>query len=563
MSATFLLINLIGAVALLLWAMRMVRTGMTRSFGGGLRAFLGRYLKNRFSALFAGIGVTTLLQSSTATCLMTASFAGRGLMATAAALAVMLGADIGTTLVAQFFTLNITWLSPILITAGLIAFLSGNRKRVRDLGRLGIGLGLMLLALRLIVADTQPLRESDVLLLTVDSLQGEPIVAILLAAVVTWVAHSSLATILLVSSLASVGAVPVALIFPLVLGANLGGALPALVATARSTPQARRVAIGNALFKLVGCIVAVPLLTVIPELVASIDTSPARQVVNFHTAFNVAIAAVFILLLGPVSRLLDHMIPDAPAVTDESQARYLDPDAFEEPVVALANARRETLHIADVLDDMLAKSMETLRRDDREYLAQVSGMDDIVDRLFEQTKLYLTDVSRHELGEEESRDCSDIMSFATNLEHIGDIIDKNLMELAAKKIRYQLRFSEDGLAEIESLHRRVQENLRLAMSVFVSGDRQLARKLMMEKDHFRDLERNAAESHHERLKSGKRESIETSSLHLDILRDFKRINSHLSSVAYPILEQSGELRATRLRKPKRNALPNGTALRPS
>lgn len=563
MSATFLLINLIGAVALLLWAMRMVRTGMTRSFGGGLRAFLGRYLENRFSALFAGIGVTALLQSSTATCLMTASFAGRGLMATMAALAVMLGADIGTTLVAQFFTLDIAWLSPVLITVGLIAFLSGSRKRIRDLGRLGIGLGLMLLALRLIVADTQPLRDSDLLLLTVESLQGEPLVAILLAAVVTWVAHSSLATILLIASLASVGAIPVALIFPLVLGANLGGSLPALVATARSAPQARRVALGNALFKLAGCLVAVPLLSVIPDLVASLGTEPARQVVNFHTAFNIALAAFFILFLGPVGRLLDRLIPDAPAVTDEGEARYLDPAAFDEPVVALANARRETLHIADVLDEMLAKSMETIRRDDREYLARVSGMDDIVDRLFEQTKLYLTDVSRHELNEEESRDCNDIMSFATNLEHVGDIIDKNLMELAAKKIRYQLRFSQDGLAEIESLHRRVQDNLRLAMSVFVSGDRQLARKLMMEKDHFRDLERTATESHHERLKSGRRESLETSSLHLDILRDFKRINSHLASVAYPILELAGELRATRLRKPKGSALPNGTALKPS
>ena len=176
------------------------------------------------------------------------------------------------------------------------------------------------------------------------------------------------------------------------------------------------------------------------------------------------------------------------------------------------------------------------RRDDRDYLTQVTDMDDIVDRLFEQTKLYLTDVSRHELDEEESRQCSDIMAFATNLEHIGDIIDKNLMELAAKKIKYKLQFSDDGMQDIRRMHQRVQDNLKLATSVFVSDDRQLARKLLQEKEHFRSLERDAAESHHERLKSGMRESLETSSLHLDILRDLKRINSHLSSVAYPILD---------------------------
>ena len=554
---------MIGAVALLLWAMRMVRTGMTRAFGGSLRLVLGRYLTNRFSALLAGIGVTTLLQSSTATCLMTASFVGRGFLVSAPALAVMLGADIGTTLIAQIFSLKITWLSPILIIIGLVAFQSGGRKRTRDFGRLSIGLGLMLLALQLIVSDTQPIRESQVTLLLVESLDGQPLAAILVAAAITWIAHSSLATVLLICSLAGIGAVPLSLVFPLVLGANLGGAIPAITATLGSPPAARRVALGNAVFKLVGCLAILPLLDEAPRYIAMIESDPVRQVVNFHTAFNVAIAVFFIGLVGPVSALLEWLLPDGPAPADEGQARYLDKGAVDEPAVALANARRETLRIADVLDEMLRKSMDTLRRDDREYLSMVSQMDDIVDRLFEQIKLYLTEISRHELGEEESRHCSDIMAFATNLEHIGDIIDKNLVELGAKKIKYRLHFSDEGLREIETMHQRVHDNLKLATSIFVSGDRQLARKLLLEKEHFRKLERDAAESHHVRLKDGKRESIETSSLHLDILRDLKRINSHLTSVAYPILEQAGELRASRLRERERDAAVEHPVLRPS
>jgi phosphate:Na+ symporter len=541
----------------------MVRTGMTRAFGSSLRLFLGRYLKNRFSALLAGIGVTTLLQSSTATCLMTASFAGRGILVAAPALAVMLGADIGTTLIAQLFSLKIGWLSPILIVIGLVAFQAGNRKRTRDFGRLSVGLGLMLLALQLIVADTQPIRESDLLLAVVESLGSEPVIAVLIAAVVTWLAHSSLATVLLICSLAGIGAIPLSLVFPLVLGANLGGAAPAITATLGSAPAARRVAIGNALFKLVGCLLLLPLLRWVPEYMALLESDPVRQVVNFHTAFNLALAVLFIGLVGPVSALLERLVPDGPVPADEGQARYLDKGALGEPAVALANARRETLRIADVLDEMLRKSMETLRRDDREYLSVVSNMDDIVDRLFEQTKLYLTDISRHELGEEESRQCSDIMAFATNLEHIGDIIDKNLVELAAKKIKYRLQFSDEGLREIQSMHQRVHDNLKLATSVFVSSDRQLARKLLLEKEHFRQIERDAAESHHVRLKDGKRESIETSSLHLDILRDLKRINSHLSSAAYPILEQAGELRSSRLRERGRGGAKERPVLRPS
>ena len=530
--------------------MRMVRTGMTRAFGAGLRQALGTHLVNRFSGFLAGLGVTALLQSSTATCLMTASFAGRGLVVTAPALAVMLGADVGTTLVAQVFSLNIAWLSPILIVAGLIAFQSGNRKRTRDIGRLMVGLGLMLLALKLIVANSAPIRESDVVILLVSALSDEPILAILLAALLTWVAHSSLAIVLLICSLVSADAIPLILVFPLVLGANLGGALTPVTATLGSAPAARRVAVGNALFKVAGCILLFPFLAQASEAIALLESDPVRQVVNFHTAFNLGLAIVFLALIGPVAALVQKWLPDGPAPDDEGEARYLDEAALDEPAVALANASRETLRIADILDEMLARSMETLRRDDREYLNSVTTMDDTVDRLYEQTKLYLTEVSRHELSEEDSRHCSDVMAFSTNLEHVGDIIDKNLMELAAKKIKYRLQFSREGLDEIEMLLCRVQENLKLASSVFVSGDTDLARKLLREKEHFRTLERDAAENHHERLKSGKRESIETSSLHLDILRDLKRINSHLTSVAYPILEVAGELRASRLRKRK-------------
>lgn len=542
--------NLIGAIALLLWAMRMVRTGMTRAFGGTLRLVLGQYMSNRFTAFLAGLGVTTLLQSSTATCLMTASFAGRGLVISAAALAVMLGADVGTTLVAQLFSLNIAWVSPVLITIGFIAFQGGQRKRTRDIGRLIIGLGLILLSLSLIVANSQPIRDSKIVLALVTSLGDEPLLAILLTALLTWLAHSSLATVLLIASLVGAGAIPVALIFPLILGANLGGAIPPITATLGSAAAARRVAVGNALFKATGCILVFPFLAYVAEFIPQIEADPVRQVVNFHTAFNLGLAMIFIFAIGPVSALMERWIPDRAVSTDEGEARYLDASAVEEPAVALANATRETLRIADILDEMLSGSMDTLRRDDKEALNLVTASDDIVDRLYEQTKLYLTDVSRQELGEEDGRRCNEIMSFSTNLEHIGDIIDKNLMELASKKIKYRLAFSEEGLSEIQDLHHRVQENLKLATSVFVSGDHALARKLLMEKDTFRQLERDAGESHHERLKNGMRESIETSSLHLDILRDLKRINSHLTSAAYPILEEAGELRTSRLRKSK-------------
>ncbi len=547
-SATEFLIRLLGAIALLLWGLRMVRSGVTRCYGSSLRNLLGEHLQNRFAAFLAGVGVTALLQSSTATCLMTASFASRGLVAMAPALSIMLGADVGTTLVAQLFSFPIGWLSPILLLFGVIAYNIGHNQRTHELGRVAVGIGLLLLALRLIVDNAAALRGSQTVLMVIESLADEPLLAVLIGVLLTWLAHSSLAIVLLVVSLVGTGAVPLPLAFALVLGANIGGTVPPIVATLSSAPAARRVAWGNAVFKLVGSILVLLLLEPVAAAVAFVQAEPVRQVVNFHMAFNLALAAVLVPLTGVLGDLAVRFMPDPPGPPDEAAPRYLDPAAQGEPALALACAARETLRMGDTLDLMLRGSLKALRSEDPEHLRRVSRMDDTIDRLHEAIKLYLTDIRRQPLDAEESRRWTDIMSFTTNLEHIGDIVDKNLIELAAKKIRYGYHFSDDGLAEIEALHRRVQENLQLAVNVFVSGDRQLARRLLEEKERFRELEFKAAENHHERLRHGKRESIETSSLHLDIVRDLKRINSHLTSVAYPILDKAGQLRRSRLKE---------------
>ncbi len=549
-SGTEFLINLLGAIALLLWGMRMVRTGVTRAYGSNLRHLLGEHLGSRFTSFLAGLGVTALLQSSTATCLMTASFASRGLVAAAPALAIMLGADVGTTLVAQLFSFPIGWLSPVLVLVGVIAYQSGHNHRTHELGRVAVGLGLLLLALRLIVANEGAVRNSPILLDMIESLGGEPVLAILFAALLTWIAHSSLAIVLLVVSLVGTGAVPLPLAFTLVLGANLGGTVAPIVATLSSAPAARRVAWGNAAFKVIGVVAILPLLGPAADLVGMIETAPARQVVNFHTAFNLALALVFVPMTVFLGNLALRLMPDPPTGEDESAPRYLDPTARAEPALALACAARETMRMGDTVALMLRGSLDALRGDDPEPIEVVSRMDDIVDRLHEAIKLYLTQIRRQPLDAEEGRRWTDIMSFTTNLEHIGDIVDKNLLELAAKKVRYSYHFSEEGLREIEILHKRVQENLQLAMNVFLSGELQLARRLLGEKDRFRELEFKAAENHHERLRHGKRESIETSSMHLDIVRDLKRINSHLTSAAYPILDKAGELRRSRLKEPE-------------
>lgn len=541
-----LLINVIGGVALLIWGVRMVRTGLNRALGGSLRRLVAASTGNRFTAFFVGLGVTTLLQSSTATALVAASFAGRGLLTSAMGIALMLGADVGSTLIVQALSFDIAWLSPALIGIGVVMFMNSQESAKRAIARATIGLGLILLSLALVSEASAPLRETEGFSVVLRSLTDEMVLAVLAIAVVTWFAHSSVAIVLLIMSMVAVQAVSIQLGLAMVLGANLGGAITAFVATSRSAAAARRITLGNLIIKLISVVVALPLLPYVQPYLAELGPDPARMIANAHTVLNLSMALTFLAFVGVVSAGTHRILPDHEAVEDRGQPRYLDPEGLETPSIALAAAARETLRMGDEVKVMLQQTKRVFATNDRALMREVEEQDDVVDRLHEAIKLYLTGLARTELDEDESRRSIEILSFTTNLEHIGDVIDKNLLELANKKIKNRLTFSREGVAELEAFNDRVIANFELALNIFMTPNRGLARKLLREKSEVRQLEQELTERHYERVGKGLVESIDTSSLHLDILRDLKRINSHLTSVAYPILEKHGELTESRL-----------------
>lgn len=540
-------LNVVGSVALLLWGVRMVRTGLTRAFGAALRRAIAACSRNRFTAFAGGLAITGLLQSSTATALLLSSFAGRGLIPLSIAIAVMLGADVGTTIAAQVLSFDLGWISPLLIGAGVIGFLSTEHDKPRHIGRVAIGLGLMLLSLKLLAAATQPLRESPAFMAALQGLQDEYVIAIVLATLATWFVHSSLSVVLLVMSFAGSGIVEPTLALALVIGANIGGALAPYMAQAGADAAARRVPLANLITRGLLGIAALPFLGAVLAALQWLDPSATRLAVNFHTAFNIAVALVFLPLTDIVAWLCRRLLPDKPVADDPGRPRHLDPNVLDSPTEALGCALRETLNLGDRVGDMLRQSIEVFERNDPKAVKAIEAADDAVDRLYEAIKLYLIQTSRTELGEEDGRRYVEILTFTTNLEHVGDIIDKNLMELAAKKIRNRYAFSPEGRAELRAFHARVQENLRLALNVFTTRDIALARRLVAEKTAIREVEAQAADSHFARLREGRPESIETSSIHMDVIRDLKRINGHLTTVAYPILEVAGELAETRLK----------------
>lgn len=542
---SIILLQLAGFVALLLWGMHMVQTGIERAFGGVLRQALAKGLGNRFTAFVGGLSLTALLQSSTATALMATSFVAAGYMTLVPALAVMLGANVGTTLIVQVLAFNVAAVAPLFILVGVIAFKKGAKTRTRDLGRSSIGIGLMLLGLSLIVASVEPVEKAKALRDVFAMLSGDPVIDVAVAACLTWFAYSSVAVILLVMTLAAQQIVTPEAALALVLGANLGNIIPQFLA-AGARVEARRLALGNLIVRGSGCLIALPLLPWLALALGSRVDSPARLVADFHLLFNLGLSAVFMLLLDPLSRLCMRLVP-ASTSADPSLPLYLDPKAIDSPTVALAGAAREVLRIVDTVETMLRTFLQALQDDDRKLLAKLAQMDDTVDRLHEAVKAHVTAISRNAaLSEADGKRCADILAFAINLEHIGDILDKSLREIAAKKIKHRLSFSSEGLEEIRHMHQCLLENLNLATSVFMLGDGQAARQLLAAKDHMRELEQAATDNHLRRLREGRTQSIETSSLHIDIARDLKRIAAHITSVAYPILQPAGALRPTRL-----------------
>ena len=541
------LLNLLAAIALLVWGTHIVRTGMLRVFGENLRHILARSVSNRFTAALAGLGVTSLVQSSTATCLIVASFVGTGLVGTAAGLAVMLGADVGTALMVAVFSFDLSWLSPLLILVGVVMFIARQNTGVGRVGRVLIGLGLITLALQLIVNATRPLTASPEVRALLLSLPKEVMLDIVVGALLTVLCYSSLAIVLLTATLAAEGLLPVGVALGLVLGANVGSGVLGMIVTAKGTAALRRLPLGNFLFKAVGALLVIPLLDpALVQLQAHV-AGAQQQVVLFHVVFNGLLALTFIAFIGPMSRLVEHLLPKANAEPGDQRPRHLDPVALATPSLAISCAAREALHQADVVETMLRGLVTVLRDNDLALAKRLREMDDTVDELYSAIKFYLTQISREALSERESRRWADIVSFTINMEQIGDAVERALQDIEDKKIRKNRSFSDAGMAEICHLHERLLSNLRLGMSVFLGGNVRDAQKLLEEKARFRELELEYAANHIGRLQDNTPQSIETSSLHLDLIGELKRINSHICSIAYPILDSAGVLAATRMR----------------
>ena len=533
-EANLVLFALLGGTALLLYGVRLVGEGLQRAAGTRLRHVLSTLTGDRFRALLVGAGVTAVLQSSSATTVMLVGFASAGLLTLRQTIGVILGADIGTTVTVQLLAFNLLGFAPLVVFLGWLVYTAFGGT-VKYIGQAILGFGFLFLGMSLIADGTAPLKQSALFGDLFQALVGQPLLLLLLAAVFSALVRSSAATIGIALSFATSGLMNLDGAMPIIFGANVGTAATALIAAVGANAEARRVAAAHAIFKVVGVLIFLPLRVAFADLVRHTTDDPARQIANAHSLFNLILALAFLPFTRIAADVFTRIIPDTGRT--ELGSMYLNPNVLDTPAVALGQAVREVLRMGDAVLQSLRETIVVFERDDDQLMKEVIRRDDLIDRLEEDIKKYLVKLGEHALTEEQSERESALLFTVVNLEEIGDVIEKDLMELADKKIRGHYRFSPQGWKEIVDLHAMVIENLELAISAVATQDGSIAEKVVRHKSNINLMERRLRQSHIQRLHEGLRETIDTSSIHLDVLAALKRVNSLVAGVGYAVLGQ--------------------------
>lgn len=541
------ILNLAGAAALLIWAVRLVRTGFQRAFGGHLRLWLRRSTSNRLAAACCGASAAILMQSSTAVAMLMAGFVAAGTMGGVAGLAVFLGADFGSAIVALILNSSVDVLKPALMLAGVLIFLRSTRRQLRQIGRILIGLALIFLSLDLIRAASQPLVDGDGTQALMGYLVDDPLTAFVIAAVFAWLVHSSVAAVLLFTTFAAQGVLPLYAAFAMVLGANLGGTAIAIVLTLKSEATVRQVVWANAVLRGGGACLLLFVLSVYSLPPNLLGTEPATQVLNLHLLFNGFLLVLFLPFVKPIMRAAEILLPAQTGDAQEvSEHTLLDFDLLDRPKHAFAASLRELVAMANRVETMLRRSMLLFEQYDEAVAGDIAADFKRVERMSLDLRLYLASVRAQDSNDAVLSRAIDLSGIAMNLEAGGELISRKLLSLAQRRDRDQLQFSEEGWRELSDFHDSVLRNVQHGMSVLMSEDVGLARELVEQKELVRSVSHSLEKRHLERLRQGVSESIDTSSMHLDVLRTLKSLNTSFAMIAYPILKESGELLDSRL-----------------
>lgn len=541
--------QLAAAVALLLWSVRLIRTGVERAFLPEVKRGLKTLSENRLSAAAGGSLAAMLMQSSTAVALIGAGFAVSGMLAPQAALALLLGADLGSAVMAQVLLLPVQAVVPFTLLIGVVTFSKAGKRRTKQIGRILIGFALVLMALGMIREATVPIGADPIVQSIAAYFENDLASAYLIGAVLAWAMHSSLAAVLTFATFAATGLIGAPVAAALVIGANLGGAVVPFALLWSQERPARLVVLGNLVAR--GA-VTLAVLTLLLTGTLSMDlfgTAPAQQAVMLHIALNAALLVLALPLTGPLVRLAEAALPRHSGAAPE-RVTALDAGALDHAPLALACAQRELLRMAETVQTILLPVVKLFRAWDPDLARMIELREDEVDRMHFEIKIYVSRLRESDLPPAQDKKALELVAMATSLEDAADSIAVNLVALAKKMADEAITFSKEGQSDIEQFHDQVVTNGQLALSVLTTGDAEAARQLVAEKDRIRIEVQTLQERHLKRLQHRATASIETTNVHQEALRQLKQINSALAFVAYPIAEETGDLLESRLAKPR-------------
>jgi phosphate:Na+ symporter len=538
----FSFFGLLGGLSLFLFGMRFGSRGLQKAAGWRLRAILSSLTNNRFVGVLVGILITFITQSSSATTVMLVGFTDAGLLVLRQTLGIILGADVGTTITVQLISFKIFDFALLIIAVGFLIMTVCKTRPRQSIGQIVMGFGMIFLGMKIMAESVEPLRESPIFRIILQEGGKNPLLGVFLATAFTALIQSSGATLGLVLSLSFQGLLNLESALPLILGANIGTCATALLASSGTSVHARRVAWAHTIFKVLGVLLFLPFINGFSRIVAWTAVDLSRQIANAHSLFNVAMTLVCLPLVPLFARLVEWIVKDEKG-EETFQPRHLDERVLHIPSLGLAQAMREVMRMADRAYDMLEQVMPVLKGNDEVLRQQIIAMDDQVDLLDESITAYLTRISRQELSEEESAYETALLFVVREIERIGDIVSKDLMTYAGKKIEQNFYFSHEGFHEIRDFHARVLHNVRVAIDAFATSDVKLAGELIEEDRRMADLEKELENSHLDRLRRGQAESFETSTVHLDLISDLRRVHSHATGIAMAILGRFKEREA--------------------
>ena len=541
------ILNMAAAAALLIWAVRLVRTGFERAFGRHLRLWLRRSTANRLASATSGAAAAILMQSSTAVAVLMAGFVSTGAIGSLSGLAIMLGADFGSAIVALILNSRIAAITPLLMLSGVLIFLRSSDRRLRQIGRILIGLALIFMSLDLIRHASLPLTESPGAQAAMLYLAGDALSSFLIAALFAWLVHSSVAAVLLFATLAGQGLLPVEAALAMVLGANLGGSLIAFFLTMKAEATVRRVVWSNLLLRGGGAAIALFALSHVDLPIGWLGGNAGQQALHLHVLFNLALLLCCLPIVGPLMRAARRLVADPVSVTADGNRRSaLDPTVQNQPARAFGCAQRELVDMGNRIEVMMRDAIGLFDHHDDAVVQRLRAEMQNVARISLETRTYLSRVRSDDPDEDTGTRAFDLSGIAVNLEAGADMVARKMVDLAKRKDAEGVHFSPEGWRELCDFHDVVLRNVQQGISVLMSEDIGLARELVEQKQKVRELEQNLQRRHLKRLRKGMTETFETSAIHIDLLRALKMLNTSFAMIAYPLLQDKGELLESRL-----------------